>query len=159
MKLKSKVTLITGAARGIGRGIAKAYAKEGSRLILTDILPVLDNTKEEISKICRSKVISQKMDVRNVEDVKKVVKLAINEFGKIDILINNAGICIGNLVTNISEEEWDLIFNVNSKGVFNCSKVVVKEMIKLGTKGKIINIASIMGKIGESYTAAYTYIF
>lgn len=156
MKLKSKVTLITGAARGIGRGIAKAYAKEGSRLILTDILPVLDNTKEEISKICRSKVISQKMDVRNVEDVKKVVKLAINEFGKIDILINNAGICIGNLVTNISEEEWDLIFNVNSKGVFNCSKVVVKEMIKLGTKGKIINIASIMAKIGESYTAAYT---
>jgi len=156
MKLKNKVVLITGAAKGIGKGIAKAYAEEGASVILTDILPILDDTRDEISKICQSKIISQKMDVRNVEDIKRIVKLAINEFGKIDILINNAGICIGNLVIDISEKEWDLIFNVNVKGVFNCSKIVAKEMIKLGTKGKIINIASIMAKIGESYTAAYT---
>jgi NAD(P)-dependent dehydrogenase (short-subunit alcohol dehydrogenase family) len=156
MKLKDKVVLITGAARGIGKGIAKEYAKEGASIILTDILPTLDNTRDEISKICQSRIISQKMDVRKVEDIKRIVKLVINEFGKIDILINNAGICIGNSVIDISEKEWDLIFDVNVKGVFNCSKVVVKEMIELGTKGKIINIASIMAKIGEPYTAAYT---
>ena len=156
MKLKEKVALITGAARGIGKGIAEEYAKEGAHLILTDIMPIPNETVSEISRITSGNIISQKMDVRKPEDIEKVIKLALEKYGKIDILVNNAGICRTNLVIDAQESELDLIIETNLKGVVLCSKAIVKEMIKLNTKGKIISIASIMSRIGEANFSHYT---
>jgi len=156
MKLKEKVALITGAARGIGKGIAEEYAKEGAYLILTDIMPIPNETISEIGSITLGNMISQKMDVRKPEDIEKVINLALEKYGKIDILVNNAGICRTNLVIDAPESELDLVIDTNLKGVVLCSKAIVKEMIKLNTKGKIITIASIMSRIGEASFSNYT---
>jgi NAD(P)-dependent dehydrogenase (short-subunit alcohol dehydrogenase family) len=156
MKLKEKVALITGAARGIGKGIAEEYAKEGARLILTDIMPIPNETVSEIGSITLGNIISQKMDVRKPEDIEKVISLALKKYGKIDILVNNAGICRTNLVIDAPESELDLVIDTNLKGAVLCSKAIVKEMIKLNTKGKIITIASIMSRIGEANFSYYT---
>ena len=156
MRLQKKVAFITGAARGIGKGVAIAYAKEGAELILTDIRDdILQQTVDEIRKFSKGRVIGYQMDAINSKQIKEVVAKSIAEFGKIDILVNNAGIIRLNLVVDMPEEEWDLVLNTNLKSAFLCSQAVVREMIRLNIQGKIVTTASLNSKEGEAYTSSY----
>jgi meso-butanediol dehydrogenase/(S,S)-butanediol dehydrogenase/diacetyl reductase len=156
MRLSNKVAFITGAARGIGRGIAVEYAREGATLVLTDILEdVLTTTATEIEASYKQPVRAVKMDVTDSAQVNAVIDQAVAEFGRIDILVNNAGIIRINTVVDIPEEEWDLVLSTNLRSAFLCSKAVVAHMLRNGTQGKIVTIASLNSKEGEAYTSSY----
>ena len=142
MLLSERVAVITGGARGIGRGIALKFAEEGCSIIIGDVLVNEGGrTVEEVSKK-GGKAIFAQCDVSNSRQVNDVVDQAINRFGKVDILVNNAGIGAGiKSISDISEEEWDKLLGINLKGVFLCCKAVVPHM-KEKRYGKIINISS-----------------
>ncbi len=155
-RLANRVAFITGAARGIGKGIAEAYAREGASLVLTDLqADLLQETAEEIRTFSTASISAYPMDVRDGSAIAEIVRKAIEEFGRIDILVNVAGVIRINLVVDKSEEEWDLVVDTNLKGPFLVSKAVVREMLRLGTKGKIVTIASLNSKEGEAYTSDY----
>jgi 3-oxoacyl-[acyl-carrier protein] reductase len=145
MKLKDKIAIVTGGARGIGRACALALAKEGAHICITDIIP-LEETVKEI-KALGGQAIGIKTDVSNKESVLSMVAQVIEKFGKIDILVNNAGTCQRVPLEELTEEEWDRDVNTIMKGTFFCTQSVYPHMKKIGF-GKIVNIASISGKIG-----------
>jgi len=145
LKLKDKVAIITGGARGIGRACAIALAKEGAHICVTDIIP-LEETLAEIKSLGRE-ALGIKTDVSNKGDVIAMVAQVIEKFGKIDILVNNAGTCQRVPLEELTEEQWDKDVNTIMKGTFLCTQAVYPHMKKNGS-GKIVNIASISGKIG-----------
>jgi 3-oxoacyl-[acyl-carrier protein] reductase len=145
MKLKDKVAIITGAGQGIGKEIALTFAKEGAKVVVTDITGKEKEVAEEIKKMGRE-AIAVKVDVSKMEDAKKMAKETLKTFGRIDILVNNAGIYPFKLFVEMTESDWDKVINVNLKGTFNCTKAVVETMIKQ-KYGKIINITSIAGTV------------
>ena len=145
MKLRDKIAIVTGGARGIGRACALALAKEGAHICITDIIP-LEETVKEI-KALGGQAIGIKTDVSNKESVLSMVAQVIEKFGKIDILVNNAGTCQRVPLEELTEEEWDRDVNTIMKGTFFCTQSVYPHMKKNGF-GKIVNIASISGKIG-----------
>jgi len=154
MVLKDKVSVITGGARGIGRAIALAFAKEGSNIAICDINPeLLAEVQKEIAASGRE-VIAEKVDVTKLDKVQKFVQKALDKFGKIDILINNAGITRDGLLVRMNETDWEAVLNVNLKGMFNCTKAVARPMMKK-RGGKIINMASIIGIVGNAGQANY----
>jgi len=145
MKLKDKVAIITGAGQGIGKEIALAFAKEGAKVVVTDITGKEKEVAEEIKKMGRE-AIAVKVDVSKMEDAKKMAEETLKTFGRIDILVNNAGIYPFKPFVEMTESDWDKVINVNLKGAFNCTKAVVETMIKQ-KYGKIINITSIAGTV------------
>ena len=154
MDLKNKVAIITGSRRGIGKAIALALAKAGANVVVSDInLDDCNKVVEEIKAI-NGNALAVKADVSNPEDVSQMINLTTEKFGKVNILINNAGIYMQKSFTDVTEQDFDRILNINLKGVFLCSKAAVPEMIKQG-KGKIINIASIAGQVGFANSSAY----
>jgi len=154
MKLQDKVSLVTGAARGIGREIALLFAAEGSDVAICDVdLEAAQATQKEIEALGR-RSLSFKVDVTNLSQVDEMINLILDKFSKIDILINNAGITKDNLLLRMSEDEWDKVLSVNLKGAFNCIKVVSRHMLKK-RYGKIVNVASIIGMIGNAGQANY----
>jgi 3-oxoacyl-[acyl-carrier protein] reductase len=155
MRLKDKVTLITGGARGIGRAIAIAFAKEGADIVIADVnQQEAEKTAQEIEAMGR-KTLALTMDVTDITKVEDAVNKILDKFGKVDILVNNAGITKDNLLLRMGQPEWDAVLNVNLKGAFNCLKAVSKPMIKQ-RYGKIINMASIIGIIGNPGQANYS---
>jgi 2-deoxy-D-gluconate 3-dehydrogenase len=152
--LSGKVALVTGAARGMGHEFALALAKYGADLIVCDILPDLGRIKPEIEKIGR-KVLVQQTDLYKIPEIHAMVNESVKSFGRIDILINNAGINIPQWATDVTEEAWDKVINLNLKGLFFCCQAVGKVMIQQ-TKGKIINVSSTMGSVGMERRAAYS---
>ncbi|CAB50558.1 SDR family NAD(P)-dependent oxidoreductase [Pyrococcus abyssi] len=156
MELKGKVALITGASRGIGRAIAIELAKRGVNVVIN-----YRSNEEEAKKteeLCRQygvETLLVKADVSNREEVREMVKKVIDKFGRIDILINNAGI-LGKTKDplEVTDEEWDRVISVNLKGAF----IVTQEVLRYMKKGKIVNIASIAGKdggtVGPHYAAS-----
>jgi len=154
MDLKNKVAIVTGSRRGIGKAIALTLAKAGANVVVSDInLDDCNKVVEEIKAI-NGNALAVKADVSNPEDVSKMINLTTEKFGKVDILINNAGIYMQKSLKEITEKDFDRILDINLKGVFLCSKAAVPEMIKQG-KGKIINIASIAGQVGFANSSAY----
>ncbi len=154
-RLEKKVAIVTGAGRGVGRGIALRLAKEGCRVVVADIdSQAASRVKEEIGKM-GAEALSVKVDVTKDEQVNEMVERTLKEFGKIDILVNNAGVNKAFPITELSEETWDLILNVNLKGVFLCSKAVVPHMIRQ-KQGKIVNMSSKVAKLGGRWLTAYT---
>ena len=152
MLLQDKVTLITGAAGGIGTAIARLFAGEGSDLVLWDLVPV-DNLASEIISLGR-KVLGSTLDISDLDAVEDAVKEAENKMGKIDVLINNAGITRDNLIFRMKPEEWDAVLKVNLYGAFNCLKVVGRLMAK--KRGdSIVNISSVIGLRGNAGQANY----
>ncbi|MGZ4857608.1 MAG: SDR family NAD(P)-dependent oxidoreductase, partial [Methanobacteriaceae archaeon] len=139
MLLSNRVAIITGGARGIGRGIALKFADEGCSIVISDVLAdEAEKTVEEISQKGRE-TIFLKCDVSNSSQVQDTVDQTISRFGKVDILVNNAGIAGAvKSIVDVSEEEWDRLLAINLKGVFLCCKAVVPYMKKKGY-GKIIN--------------------
>ena len=154
MLLKDKVAIITGGARGIGKEIALTFTREGSNICVCDVNEqILMETTKELESTGRQ-AIGLKADVTNFSEVEKMVQKVLDNFKKIDILINNAGITRDNLLLRMKEEEWDAVLNVNLKGTFNCTKAVSKVMIKQRS-GKIVNIASIIGLMGNAGQSNY----
>lgn len=156
--LKNKVALVTGARRGIGKGIALVLAKAGAKVIVTDI-----DEKEcqvvlkEIEKL-GSQCLAKKVDVTNKKEIEEAVKAAIDKFGKLDILVNNAGICPFKPFLELTEEDWDKVLDVNLKGYFLCSQAAAREMAKQKW-GRIINIASVaMGQMGVGMANIVHYV-
>lgn len=145
-KLDNKVAIVTGAGQGIGRAISLELAKEGAKIIVSDInQETIDKTVEEIKSLGID-VIGVKADVSNSSEVEEMVKKALEHFGSIDILVNNAGIYPFKPLIELSEEDWNKVLNINLKGCFNCTRAVVDTMIKQKS-GRIINITSIAGAV------------
>jgi len=154
MRLKGKVALITGGARGIGQAIALTFAKEGADIVVADVnLEIASKTASEIESL-GVKALALEMDVTNYALVEAGINKILDKMGKVDILVNNAGITKDNLVLRMSEAEWDAVINVNLKGTFNCIKAVSRPMVKQRS-GRIINIASIIGLMGNPGQANY----
>ncbi|MBU0721909.1 SDR family oxidoreductase [Patescibacteria group bacterium] len=154
MRLQNKIAIITGAGSGIGKGIALAFIKEGAKVVVADWSEQSGKeTVEQIQKI-NGESIFVKTDVSKTNDVEQLVKSCLKKFGRVDILINNAGIYKAYNLHEMSEQDWDKIIDVNLKSVFLGSKRVILEMLKQG-KGKIVNIASIAGLVGFAQSGAY----
>jgi 3-oxoacyl-[acyl-carrier protein] reductase len=152
--LEGKVALITGATRGIGKGIAEVFAKEGAHVAFTYAGSV-DKAKaleDELGKI--TKVKSYQSDASDYDAAQKLAADVMEDFGKIDILINNAGITRDNLMLRMSKDDWDTIIKVNLDSVFNLTKAVIKPMMK-ARSGSIINMTSVVGVKGNAGQANY----
>lgn len=153
MFLKGKTAIVTGASRGIGRSIALHLAQEGCNLVLTATnKEKLKQTENEVKKK-GADAIHVAGDIRKSEDVKRIVKEALKQFGKIDIVINNAGVAVRKKLEKTSEKEYDWIMDVNLKGIFLMCKEVVPLMKKQG--GVIVNISSGAGQHGIPTLAVY----
>ena len=154
MSLKGKVAIITGGARGIGRAIAHVFAGEGCDIAICDInAETLETTRKEIESLGRH-VVTGIVDVTKAQEVDGFVQKTLDKFGKIDILVNNAGITRDSLLVRMSEADWDLVMAVNLKGAFNFTKAVSKVMMKQ-RDGRMVNIASIIGIMGNAGQANY----
>ena len=153
--LEGKSAVVTGAARGIGFAIMREYALHGCDVLGCDENgPGIRNAASEISESSGRKIIGRKADVTVRDDVHKVVARAVAEFGKIDILVNNAGILIHSPILDMTEEDWDRIFDVNVKGCFFFVQAVGREMVSRES-GKIINISSCSARKPSSWEGAY----
>lgn len=154
--LEGKVALITGASRGIGKAIALKFAEQGADVAFTDIRKdeYMVKTEEELKKF-GTKVVAYASNAGSFEDSENTVNKILEEFGKIDILVNNAGITRDNLLMRMSEQEWDMVMNVNLKSVFNLTKQVIRPMMKQRS-GSIINISSVVGVFGNAGQANYS---
>ncbi|MBN1354618.1 MAG: 3-oxoacyl-[acyl-carrier-protein] reductase [Candidatus Omnitrophica bacterium] len=154
MVLKGKISIITGGARGIGLSIARTFAEQGSDVAICDVNPdVLETSKKELETTGRN-VLAEKVDVTSMEDIQHFIQKVLDKFGKIDILINNAGITRDGLLVRMADADWDAVLNVNLKGTFNFTKAVSKPMMKQRS-GKIVNVASIIGIVGNAGQANY----
>ena len=148
MRLKGKVALITGGARGQGAAEARLFAEEGARVVITDILDEEGKKLEAEIIELGGECLFMHQDVSSSEDWEKIVSATVRQFGKIDILLNNAGIAVWGTNDDTSEEIWDNVMDINAKGVFLGTKYVIPEMKKSGG-GSIINVSSISGIIGQ----------
>ncbi len=153
-QLENKVAIVTGGARGIGKAIALKLAEAGAHIVICDILDDMQEAVNEIEALGR-RGIAVKADITRVDDVQQVIDAALHEFSTIDILVNNAGITRDNLLIRMSEDEWDLVIQVNLKGTFNCLKAAARVMMKQRF-GTIVNIASVVGVMGNAGQANYS---
>lgn len=153
--MTKKVAIVTGGSRGIGKAIALSLAAAGFNLIINSRnSKEVRDTADEISKITGKDVIPLEANVTCHNDVKKVVKTAIEKFDRIDVLVNNAGMAVVRLLVETTEEQWNQVMDTNLKGVFLCSKEVLPQMI-VQRSGTIINISSGAGKSGFAELSAY----
>ena len=152
--LTDKVAIVTGASRGIGEAIAKQLSSCGAKIILiarnSDQLVAVKET------IISNGGIAESMagDVSNLNSISEIVTNTIDKWGQIDILVNNAGIARDNIIMRMKEDDWDSVMNINLKGCFNGIKSVARPMIKNKT-GRIINITSVVGQIGNAGQSNY----
>lgn len=156
-RFEGKVALVTGAGsrRGIGRGTALALAKEGAKVTITDI--VAENVKQVVAELNDlSQAIGEVADVRNKEEMVRVVKRTTDEFGGLDILVNVAGLTRPTLFLDISEEEYDLVLDVNLKGTFLTTQAAVPAMLACGG-GAIVSLSSVSGQRGGGVFGTSTY--
>jgi 3-oxoacyl-[acyl-carrier protein] reductase len=154
MKLEGKVALVTGGAQGIGRAIAVALAREGAKVVISDInLEKAEETCREIAAMGRE-ALAVKGNVAEAKDAEAMVQRALDQFGRLDILVNNAGITRDQVLLRMKEEDWDLVLGVNLKGAFHLTKAVLRPFLKQKT-GKIINIASVTGQMGNAGQSNY----
>jgi len=152
MKLKDKVAIITGSARGIGKAIALRFAREGAVVVVNDV--DFERAKEVVHQIKsqEGQALAVRADVSNQKEVEKMINSVYSKFGRIDILVNNAGIIKRGTIEDHSYEDWDKVIAVNLRGTYNCSKTVVSIMKKQGY-GKIVNVSSVAGKVGDIASA------
>jgi 3-oxoacyl-[acyl-carrier protein] reductase len=153
--LENKIALVTGAARGIGQAIALQLASDGADLALCDVkVEWLAETAAKVQALGR-RVETYAMDVANGAAVGEAVTKVAADFGRIDVLVNNAGITRDTLLIRMTEEDWDAVLDINLKGAFLVTKAVVKYMMKQRS-GAIVNIASVVGIMGNAGQANYT---
>ena len=155
MLLDGKSALVTGASRGIGKAIALALAAEGAQVAINYAgnTAKAEEVKAQI-EAAGGRAILVQADVADAAQVEEMVKKVAEEFGSIDILINNAGITRDGLLMRMKEEQWDAVLNTNLKSVFNCTKAVTKLMMKK-RYGRIVNMSSVVGRMGNAGQANY----
>ncbi len=153
---ENKVALITGAARGIGKAIAKKFAENGYNVVINYV-----SAKTDIKTLTKEfedlgvKVLLVKADVSNKEEAEGLVNQTIEKFGKIDVLVNNAGITKDNLLMRMSEEDFEKVLDINLKGTFLITKFATKYMMKKRC-GSIVNLASVVGVAGNAGQCNYS---
>lgn len=154
MRLKDKVAIITGAGSGIGRGTAVLFAREGAKVVVGDWSA--EGGEETVRMINQAggEAFFLRTDVSKSEDINNLVQTCLEKYGRVDVLMNNAGILKSAPVEQITEEDWEMIMAVNLKSVFLGTKRVLPEMLKQGG-GKIINVASIAGLYGFENLSHY----
>lgn len=155
MKLKDKVALITGAALGLGEGIAEAYVKHGAKICMVDIDPVLEQTAEKLRKAYGAEILTHIADVRKKSDLEAAVQKTLDKFGRLDIACANAGVCRLAPFESFSEEMRDFHIDVNIKGVWNTCQAVIPQMLAQGG-GSIVIASSVTGDlVADPGEAAY----
>lgn len=152
--LEGKVALITGATRGIGKGIAEMYAEQGAKVAFTYVGSVEKAKELEAALSSVTQIKGYQSDASDFDAAQTLVDEVIAEFGKIDILVNNAGITKDNLLLRMSKDDWDKVIKVNLDSVFNLTKAVIKPMMK-AKAGSIINMTSVVGISGNAGQANY----
>jgi len=154
MKLEGRVAFVTGAAQGIGRAIALTLAEDGAALALGDLnLEKLEATAREVESLGR-KALALHLDVSSSDSVQAAVTKVLETWGKIEILVNNAGITKDNLILRMKREDWDAVLSVNLSGAFHCIRTVLPGMVKQ-RYGRIVNIASVVAQSGNPGQANY----
>jgi len=162
-RLKGKVAVVTGAGRGIGRGIALLMAEEGAKVVVNDLGVERDGTRaahgpsDEVVAEIKAKggeAVANYDSVTTVEGGENIIKTAVDNFGKIDILVNNAGILRDRMVFNMATEEWDAVLKVHLYGCFNCTKPAAL-LMRQQRSGRIINMSSSSGLLGNAGQANY----
>jgi NAD(P)-dependent dehydrogenase (short-subunit alcohol dehydrogenase family) len=155
--LEDKVAVVTGAATGIGRGIAEVFAENGAHVVVADIK---ENGAREaaltLEKSSGKKSTAHHLDVTDPENVSNVFDEVVKEFGRIDVLVNNAGIIRTHYIIDFPLEDWQNIFKVNVEGLFLCSQTAARHMIRQGSGGAIINISSCAANKADRKHAAYS---
>lgn len=151
---ENKVALITGGTRGIGKAIAKKFAENGYDLVINYVSENTDLEKLKKDIISKNEILFVRANVGDFNSCEELVKKAIEKFGKIDVLVNNAGITRDNLIMRMKEEDFDKVINTNLKGTFNVTKNVVPYMMKKRF-GKIVNISSVVGVSGNAGQCNY----
>ncbi len=154
LTLKDKIALVTGSAQGIGKAIAEKFADAGAHIVISDVNDTL--AAETAAEIAKKGVetLALKCDVTEYTSVEEQTKKIVDKFGRIDIVVNNAGVTRDTLMMRMKPEDFDFVININLKGVFNVSKSVAMQMARQ-RYGRIINIASISGIIGNPGQANY----
>jgi len=155
MSPQDRVALITGSARGIGFAIAEELSKSGHQIIVSDIM--VEKAKEAALELSKrgAKAHAVAGDVSKLEDVEAMFESGLKEFGRIDVLVNNAGVTRDNFLMRMEEKDWDFVLNINLKGAFLCTKAASKIMMK-NRWGRIINISSVVGVMGNAGQANYS---
>jgi len=148
MRLEGKVSLVTGGGRGIGREMALRFAQEGSDIVIWDVDLEEATLAGSLVEGLGRQVAVMKVDVAKYGEVSEQMERVVGLFGKVDVLVNNAGVTRDGLILRMSEEDWDLVMDVNLKGSFNCTKEASKSMVK-HRWGRIINIGSVIGIVGN----------
>jgi len=155
MSLQGKTAIVTGAAQGIGRAIAECLAQAGADIAVADLDPGRSTeTVTSVEKLGR-RALNIKVNVADANEAKAMVEQVLKAWGKVDILVNNAGITRDGLLLRMKEEDWNLVLQINLNGTFNCTKAVLQPMTKQ-RYGRIVNIASIVGVIGNAGQANYS---
>ncbi|WP_174873914.1 3-oxoacyl-ACP reductase FabG [Vogesella oryzae] len=148
MRLKGKVSIITGGASGIGKATAEKFAKEGAIVAVCDINLDAVNTVVEELKASGAEAVGYKVDVTDKAQIADMVGALKTQFGRIDVLVNNAGIVMDAQLIKMTEDQFDKVIDINLKGVYNCTKAVVDTMIEQGA-GVILNASSVVGVYGN----------
>lgn len=155
MNLAGEVALVTGASRGIGKATALELARKGAKVAVNYVgNKELAEEVVDAIKATGGEALAVKADVASIEAVTEMLKTIEKELGQVSILVNNAGITRDNLLMRMKEEDWDRVLETNLKGVFNCTKLVIRGMMKQ-RKGKIINITSVVGLAGNAGQSNY----
>lgn len=157
MDFTNKTVAVTGAGRGIGFAIAQMFLQAGAQVaVCATTQEAVDAAKEQMLKVVpEGKVLALKANIAVAQECEDFIKSIVEQFGKIDVLVNNAGITKDNLTVRMSEQDWDAVINVNLKGTFLMSKAALKYMMKART-GSIVNMASVVGQIGNAGQANYS---
>ncbi|SNT14001.1 3-oxoacyl-[acyl-carrier-protein] reductase [Anaerovirgula multivorans] len=148
MRLKEKVAVVTGAARGIGKATALKFAKEGAKVVLCDLS--IDSLQEAVGELkdMEAEVLAYPVNVTKREEIQSMVDDVVEKWGSVDILVNNAGITADNQLLKMPEEDFDKVIDINLKGVYNCSQIVAQAMVEQGS-GVILNASSVVGIYGN----------
>ncbi len=156
-RLDGRVAIVTGTGRGMGRAFSIALAHAGADVVTTE-LPGREGDAEETAAEVRAagrRALVVSLDVTQLPSIRAMVEQVVGEWGRIDVLVNNAGINIRQFAVDVTEDAWERIVSVNQKGVFFCSQAVGQHMIERGQGGKIVNVASQMGLVGDQQRAVY----